>query len=285
MTIRGPRGGLSMGLLAAWVLTVLPAATPASAAANPNASKCGVAPTADRNEYFAKIIKQNDDSQDANDFRRALACSQWLVDVFLKAPDIDAYNQSAILFRHAENLKALGGYIEADPVYRRALSLQDEDPADPDNLKLKIMGGLADNDADQRKYTEAAKLDETALGLWVKKYGPDGQDVAPASDNLGIIYDYMGRYAEAEPLHQKALDIRSAAPAGNEYELALGENNFGYSYHQRGDYAKAEEYYRKASDLYLKIGANHDRWAIVNHVNLANLYADEHRLDLAEKLY
>ena len=82
------------------------------------------------------------------------------------------------------------------------------------------------------RWEEAVPLNKDILEQVAAEYGKTGNEYAAALNNLGMIYDNIGRYAEAAPLFKEAVEImervlgvehpNTKAARGN-YEVLLAE--------------------------------------------------------------
>ena len=85
-----------------------------------------------------------------------------------------------------------GRYAEAEPLYKRALAI-DEKALGPDHpdvaTALNNLAGLYD---DQGRYAEAEPLYKRALAIREKALGPDHPDVAASLNNLAALYRRPG---------------------------------------------------------------------------------------------
>ena len=117
---------------------------------------------------------------------------------------------------------AQGKYTEAEPLYQRALAIDEKalGPEHPDvatdlnNLALLYQG--------QGKYTEAEPLHKRALAIWEKALGPEHPHVGQSLNNLAALYQAQGKYTEAEPLFQRSLAIREKALGPEHPNVAEG---------------------------------------------------------------
>ena len=97
-------------------------------------------------------------------------------------------------------LEAQAEYGEAEPLYQRALKI-DEKALGPEHPDVaRDLNNLAELYREQGKYAEAEPLYRRALKIDEKALGPEHPDVATDLNNLALLYDDQGKYAEAEPL-------------------------------------------------------------------------------------
>jgi len=71
-------------------------------------------------------------------------------------------------------------------------------------------------------------------------------------DNIGIVYQNLGRYSEALEYHQQALEIHRKF--GNRTKQGTVLNNIGATYQSLGRYSEALEYFQQALEIHRKFG-------------------------------
>jgi tetratricopeptide (TPR) repeat protein len=135
-------------------------------------------------------------------------------------------------------------YSEAEPLYKRALAI-DEKALRPDHPDVAIrLNNLASLYHDQGKYSEAEPLYKRALAIDEKALGPDHPTVATYLNNLAGLYDSQGKYAEAEPLYKRALAILEKALGPDHPNVAMNLNKLAGLYRAQAKYAEAEPLYK-----------------------------------------
>ena len=91
-------------------------------------------------------------------------------------------------------------------------------------------------------YLQAMKVMRMALAE-AEIFGPDDNRVAMTLNNLGTIYQYLGRYTEAEKCYRRSMLIWQKS--GNDFQvhIATSLNNLASLYKQTGQYSKAVSYW------------------------------------------
>jgi tetratricopeptide (TPR) repeat protein len=98
-------------------------------------------------------------------------------------------------------------YVEAEPLYQRALAIR-EKALGPEHLSVAtILNNLAVLYRTQGRYKEAEPLYQRALAIRERALGPEHPDMAQSLNNLALVYEDQGRREEAEPRLQRALAI------------------------------------------------------------------------------
>lgn len=107
----------------------------------------------------------------------------------------------------------------------------------------------------------------------------NGLDYAQVLSNLGLLYQSNGRLNKAKDPIDKSLEIRKTEKNKGMYAVSL--NNKGVLLKDLGDYTSAEKYLKDAITI-LKTDTNTNLSLALLHNNLAMVYADMAKLNLAE---
>jgi tetratricopeptide (TPR) repeat protein len=179
-------------------------------------------------------------------------------------------------------------YAEAEPLYRRALAIDEavlgcdhpETTQALNNLAvlLRTQGHL---------HGEAEYLARRALAIREAALGPDHPDTAISLINLALWFQARGRYAEAEPLCRRALAIREKVLGPDHPDTAQSLNDLAILFQVQGRLGEAEPLYRRALAIWEKapgVGRDHPDTAR-GLDNLAYLHRAQGRLGEAEPLY
>jgi tetratricopeptide (TPR) repeat protein len=110
----------------------------------------------------------------------------------------------------AEIYRLMGRHDEAEPLYRRAIVL--DEAAGDDNPGLATsLNNLALLYRAQDRLKEAEPLYKRALVVLEKALGPSHPDVAKSLNNLAMLYRLQGAPEKAQPLQERALKIADEA--------------------------------------------------------------------------
>ena len=122
-------------------------------------------------------------------------------------------------------LKQLARFAEAEPLYRRALAI-DERSYGPDHPDVATdLNNLAVLLQATNRLAEAEPLYRRALAIDERSYGPDHPDVASDLNNLAVLLRATNRLAEAEPLYRRALAIDERSYGPDHPDVAIRLNN------------------------------------------------------------
>jgi tetratricopeptide (TPR) repeat protein len=194
-------------------------------------------------------------------------------------------DDSVVLNNTALSMQRAGDYVGAEPLFRRALAI-DEKTLAPDHpviaARLNNLAGLLQVKGD---YAAAEPLFRRALAIREKALGPDDPQVATSLNNLALLRREEGDYAGAEPLYRRALAIREKTLGPDHPNVANSLNNLASLLEANGDYAAAEPLYRRALLIDEKtLGPDHPDVAL-NLNNLASLLQASGDYASAEPLY
>ena len=212
----------------------------------------------------------------------------------------DRYKESAVAFQRclqirpddatvlnntALSLKEAGDYAGAEPLYRRALAINEKALGQDDLYVATNLSNLANLLAAKGDYAGAEPLYRRALAINEKALGPDDLYVATNLNNLANLLAVKGDYAGAEPLLRQAMAIREKALGPDHPDVAQSLNNLASLLLTKGDYARAEPLLRQAMAIREKVlGPNHPDVAQSLN-NLASLLYTKGDYAGAEPLY
>jgi tetratricopeptide (TPR) repeat protein len=171
-------------------------------------------------------------------------------------------------------LKDRARYAEAEPLFLRALYIEEQrlGPEHPDvAYPLNNLAGLY---RQQGRYTEAEPFCLRALHIREQAQGPEHPDVAYPLNNLAVLYNEQGRYAEAEPLYLRALHIREQAQGPHHPDTAETMYNLAQLREAQGDSEEARAYYTHALAIREQaLGGHHPRTTETRERLIALLHA------------
>ena len=174
--------------------------------------------------------------------------------------------------------------VEAEPLYRRSLSIR-EKVLGLDHPSLAVTCyNLAKLYEARGNYNQAELFYRRALEIDEKALGPEHYSVAIDLNNLAWLYYTQGKYNEAETLYQRALKIYEKTLGLEHPYVAYSFANLGSVYQSQAKYAKAEPLFRRALAIWEKArGPDHPEVA-TGLMNLAWLYESQANYIEAEPL-
>jgi predicted nucleic-acid-binding protein len=117
-------------------------------------------------------------------------------------------------------LVAKARYIEAEPLMRRALAI-DEHAFGPDHPNVAIrLNNLAQVLHDTNRLSEAEPLLRQALTIDEEAHGPEDPDIGTCLNNLAVLLKDTNRLSEAEGLLRRAVTIKEEAYGPEDPEVA-----------------------------------------------------------------
>ncbi|SMF96704.1 Tetratricopeptide repeat-containing protein [Methylomagnum ishizawai] len=184
----------------------------------------------------------------------------------------------------AQLLKATNRLVEAEPLMRRALAIDEQSygPEHPD--VARDLNNLAQLLQATNRLAEAEPLMRRVVKIFEKSYGPEHPNVATALNNLASLLQDTNRLAEVEPLMRRALAIDENSYGPEHPKVAAALNNLAQLLQATNRLAEAEPLMRRALAIdEQSYGPEHPNVA-TDLNNLALLLQDTNRLAEAEPL-
>jgi tetratricopeptide (TPR) repeat protein len=182
-------------------------------------------------------------------------------------------------------LKNRAEHGESEPLYRRALAI-DEKSLGPDHPNVaRDLHNLAALLGDTNRFAEAEPLFRRVLAIFEKSLGRDHPKEVTSLHKLAAVLESTNRLGEAEPLYRRALAIDEKTFGPDHPNVARGLHNLAGLLYETNRFGDAEPLYRRALAIDEKsFGPNHPNVAIRLN-NLALLLRATNRLGEAEPLY
>lgn len=172
-----------------------------------------------------------------------------------------------------------GHYLEAQSGYRKAIARMSGNPELP-----VALNNLGEIERTLGHFREAEQLHRRALKLRESSLPEDDPAVAQSLNNLAEVLLGQNRLRGAEELERKALAITEKQFGEHHQRTAMGLTNLGRTLLYQFRYEEAEQLFLRAGAIYDALGVM-DHGAAVNHNNLAVVYCETGRCNLAEQLY
>ena len=145
--------------------------------------------------------------------------------------------------------KCQSRYDEAEPLYKRALGIEEK----MHGLNSQQVGTSLNNLAllyrAQGRYPEAESLLKQSTKIMINKLGSYHPIYATTINNLALLYFDQGRYAEAEPLFKDALQIRERALGPESVFVAASLENLAILYRATGRANEADKLERRSTEI------------------------------------
>jgi tetratricopeptide (TPR) repeat protein/DNA-binding XRE family transcriptional regulator len=192
---------------------------------------------------------------------------------------------ASMAYKAAQYLRERGRYGEAEPLFRRALRVQEQQLGESHPQVASSLTGLANLYRRQGRYAEAEPLYQRALTIFEQQSGEAHPQMAPSLSGLASLYNEQGKFTEAEPLFLRAIYVQELLLGATHPQLAYPLNGLANLYFHQGKYTEAEPFYwRTISICEQQLGATHFQLAYPLN-GLAVLYFEQGRYAEAEPLY
>jgi tetratricopeptide (TPR) repeat protein/transcriptional regulator with XRE-family HTH domain len=217
-------------------------------------------------------------------------CQQYLPHALVAAELIEQWDMqfpeaAQLLERAGTYLLDHAQFAQAEPLYRRALSIREVVYGQEDLHTARSMHALGTLYAAQSKYDQAESLFQRALAMYEGQAMLSDPKVADILTALATLYDDQGRYDVSRPLHLQAVAIYEALPNPNVAGMSECLTNFALHYFDLAEYEQAEPLYLRALAIQEHtLGPTHPGVAHTLH-NLASLYTALGKYEQAEPLY
>jgi len=159
-------------------------------------------------------------------------------------PDNPIYlNQAGLIAQR------VGRYSEAEPLYNRALAIDEKAYGLNHPEVATDLNNLAALYKTQGRYAQAEPLYKRSLAIKEKALGPDHPAVATSLNNLAELYRTQGQYAQAEPLYKRALAIKEKTLGPNHPSVATSLENLAALYRVTNRMKEAEVLEKRAAAI------------------------------------
>ncbi len=194
--------------------------------------------------------------------------------------------EAADLFDEAAEMLRMYAYFDqAEPLYQRALAINEKVLGTEHPSTSKTLNNLALLYSNQGKYGQAELLCQRALAINEKTLGPEHPHTATTLNSLANLYHNQGKYELVEPLYQRALTIDEKILGPEHPYTAITLHNLAFHYSAQGKYEQAEPLYQRALTIDEKILGPENPYTATTLHNLANLYHAQGKYEQAEPLY
>lgn len=208
----------------------------------------------------------------------------YLFEIFFNSRLIQAQNWEQ-LTHQAEALSEAGKYLEALPIFEKALQKAENEFGKLHINYVKSCENLALLYQSIERRDSAKILYKEAINILIQVIGKENFDYVIACNNLATIYEEEGLYNEAEWLLKESLQILSKINGKENLDYATLCNNLASIYETQGRYNQAAILYEECLAITSKLkGENNSDYALYSN-NLATLYKSQNRFQEAESLF
>jgi tetratricopeptide (TPR) repeat protein len=135
------------------------------------------------------------------------------------------------------------------------------------------------------RYRDAQPLLKQQLTIYRKVLGEEYPDTASCYNNLGYVFDELGKQREAEEAHNKALVIFRKVLGEEHPDTANCYDNLAANLQAQGKYRDADEGFQKALAVRLKVLGEEDLDTALSYNNVASNLDDQGKYKEAEEGY
>ena len=125
---------------------------------------------------------------------------------------------------------AQGKHKEADPLYQRALSIDQSSGSASRLMLAEDFSNIASHYRKQDMYSQAEPLYLQALNIWKEELGEDSAEVGRCLNNLGILYCEQGQPEKGIEYFNKSLNITEKVYGSKSKECAETLVNLAATY-------------------------------------------------------
>jgi tetratricopeptide (TPR) repeat protein len=219
------------------------------------------------------------------DYVAAVSFNEAVLTTVTSAFGPEALETATALNNLALTYQSLARFAEAEPLYRRAIEIDERALGEVHPDVASEYNNLAILLQDQGKYAEAEPLFRRAVEIGEKTLGKDHPDVARGYSNLALLLANEGKYAEAEPLYRRAIEIDERALGKVHPDVATEYNNLAELLRVQGKYVEADPLYQQAIEIDERaLGKDHPDVAR-GYNNLALLLEAQSKYAEAEPLF
>src|SRR5713101_5117270 len=236
------------------------------------------------------VLAANASCPNVDDMAQWSTCERWLPHaqvcaVWIEQEQMTLPEAARLLNQAGYYLKQRARYGEAEPLFKHALSIGEQQLGPQHPYTAASLSNLALLYKSQGKYSEAEPLFKRTLAIGEQQLGPQHRYTATSLDNLAGLYVSQGKYSEAEPLYQRALSIREQQLGSQHPATATSLNSLAELYRRQGKYAEAESLFKRALSIReQQLGSQHpDTARSLN--DLAGLHVNQGEYGKAEPLY
>jgi tetratricopeptide (TPR) repeat protein len=157
---------------------------------------------------------------------------------------------AVLLQEYALALRAHNLDREAEPLLRRALTIQQTAPRPEPQVTIGILNTLGNLLEGRHQLDEAEKLERTALSLSEEKFGPESTQLAMTCTNLADVLWNKKNLREAGLLYRRAIRIDASLYGPDRPETAADIANLGMLMKEAGQSAAGEALLKQALAIY-----------------------------------
>ncbi len=209
-------------------------------------------------ELFRQAAKGSNLGVAARSFAKLAAIDSEHADLYLrdaiaaeeKASGGGSPRLAILLQEYALALRARRRDPEAEPLLRRALSIQQATPKADPRVTVGVLNTLGNLLEGRGQLDEAEKLERAALSLSEEKFGPESAQLAMTFTNLADVLWNKKDLPDAGRLYRRAIAIDASIYGPERPETAADLANLGVLMNEAGQSAAGEALLRQSLAIY-----------------------------------
>lgn len=190
-----------------------------------------------------------------------------------------------ILRKAADYLRGRARFAQAEPLYQRALRLEEQMGGLHHLRLIDTMHGLSMLYWEQGRYAEAEPLGLRALSIWEQAQEAEPAGQVRLVNGLAMVYFSQGKYAQAEQFFQRSLHLKEQRVAPTHPGLIPPLSNLADVYTELGKDDLAEPLYQRAIQIYEQAAEAERPLVAYPLCGLARLYSRQDKDAQAQALY
>jgi hypothetical protein len=235
-------------------------------------------------EWAAWLYKRLEQLEEGTIWQPLLAVAERGVHEVVRTLGANDPAVAGLLDRQACLLNEIARYEDAEPLFRRALAIDEASYGNDHPNVARDLNNMAELLLATNRLAEAEPLMRRGLAIVEASYGSDHPKVAISLNNLALVLKATNRLAEAEPLMRRALAIVEASYGSDHPKVAGNLNSLSLLLQDTNRPAEAEPLMRRALAIdEASYGPDHPDVA-TDLNNLALLLYSTNRLAEAEPL-
>jgi len=177
-------------------------------------------------------------------------------------------------------------YDEAEPLFKRALSIAEKTKDPGSRLKIMSLNGLGTLYLAQKNHDQAEIFLKRVMSMVEKEKDPDNDNrfLPTILDNLAVVYRAQKKFADSEALYKRAIPLWEQVAGPEDSDTATSINNLAALYYYERKYTDAEPLFVRSLAIREKNLGLTNPETINTANNLILVYRAEKKLDEAEAL-
>lgn len=174
-------------------------------------------------------------------------------------------------------------YSEAEPLYKRAITIMENSPEDVEGLVL-LMDRLGFVNLKQHKFEQSDALYRRALELRVEHFGEEHSDIATSCINLGRLCVQRNDHNNAVNFLQRAMRIAEKTLGDKHVEYGNVVEQLALCFYELGDHGRAEPLFWQAYNIKRQFNDSQSMELTAILTKLAEMYNKDGKYTMADSV-